>query len=176
MIKLYIMCGLAFSGKSTLARKIAERTDSKLVAFDKLWVEQDKQKPIPKGSEGWRYIRDLAKREILVSLQTGTSVVYDDNNPRKEHREELRSVAKNAGADTVVIYLDTSLDVIRAREKANRDSQDRHDVEQENFEKVMKDLEVPTIDENTIVFRPEMNINSFIEKVITIPERDRVNL
>src|SRR3989344_2060474 len=157
MIKLYIMCGLAFSGKSTLARKIAERTDSKLVAFDKLWVEQDKERSIPKGSEGWRYIRDLAKREILVSLQAGTSVVYDDNNPKKEHREELRGVAKNAGADAVVIYLDTSLDVIRAREKANRSSKDRHDVELENFEKVMQDLEVPTGDENALVFTPGMN-------------------
>lgn len=42
MSKLYIMCGLAFSGKSTLARKIAEHTNSKLIAFDKLWVEKDK--------------------------------------------------------------------------------------------------------------------------------------
>ena len=159
------MCGLAFSGKSTLARKISEHTGSKLVAFDKLWVEQDKEKPVPKGSEGWRYIRDLATTEILAILKSGTSVVYDDNNPRKEHREELRSVAKNAGADAVVIYLDTSLDVIRAREEANRSSQDRHDVEPENFEKVMKDLEIPTADENVIVFTPEMNIDDFIKKL-----------
>ena len=159
------MCGLAFSGKSTLARKIAEHTDNKLVAFDKLWVEQDKEKPVPKGSEGWRYIRDLATTEILAILKSGTSVVYDDNNPRKEHREELRSVAKNAGADAVVIYLDTSLDVIRAREEANRSSKDRHDVELENFEKVMKDLEIPTADENVIVFTPEMNIDDFIKKL-----------
>lgn len=165
MTKLYIMCGLAFSGKSTLARKIAEHTNSKLVAFDKLWVEQDKEKPVPKGAEGWRYIRDLAQRNVLDYLQAGKSVVYDDNNPRKEHREELRVVAKNAGVEAVVIYLDTSLDVIRAREEANRSSQDRHDVEPENFEKVMKDLEVPTTDEDTIVFRPEMNINDFIKKL-----------
>ena len=159
------MCGLAFSGKSTLARKIAEHTDSKLVAFDKLWVEQDKEKPVPKGVEGWRYIRDLAQRNVLDYLQAGKSVVYDDNNPRKEHREELRDVAKKAGIDAVVIYLDTSLDVIRVREEANRSSQDRHDVEPENFEKVMKDLEVPTADENTIVFTPEMNIEDFIKNL-----------
>ena len=52
MSKLYIMCGLAFSGKSTLARKIAEHTKSKLIAFDKLWVEKDKDQPVPKGVEG----------------------------------------------------------------------------------------------------------------------------
>ena len=159
------MCGLAFSGKSTLAKKIAEYTDSKLVAFDKLWVEQDKEKPVPKGTEGWRYIRDLAQENVLISLQVGKSVVYDDNNKRKEHREELRVVAKKAGAEAVVIYLDTSLDVTRAREEANRSSQNRHDVEPENFEKVMKDLEIPTADENVIVFTPEINIDEFIKKL-----------
>lgn len=159
------MCSLAFSGKSTLARKIAEHTGSELIAFDKLWVEQDKEKPVPKGAEGWRYIRDLAQKNVLVSLQAGKSVVYDDNNPRKEHREELRSVAQKAGVKAVVIYLDTSLSVIRAREETNRSSQDRHDVEPENFEKVMKDLEVPTVDENTIVFTPEMNIENFIKNL-----------
>ena len=157
------MCGLAFSGKSTLARKIADYIPADLVAFDKLWVETDKEKPVPKDAEGWRYIRDLAQERVLANLKAGKSVVYDDNNPRKEHREELRQVAKEAGVGAVVIYLDTPLDIIRAREKANRVSQDRHDVEPENFEKVLQDMEVPTEDENVIAFRPEMDINYFLK-------------
>lgn len=40
------MRGLAFAGKSTLARKIAEYTGSKVIAFDKLWVEKDKGQPV----------------------------------------------------------------------------------------------------------------------------------
>ncbi len=163
MSKLYIMCGLAFSGKSTLARKIAEHTGSKLVAFDTLWVKKDKEQPVPKGAEGWRYIRDVAQKEVLAYLKAGDSVVYDDNNPRKEHREELREVAKEAGVHAAVIYLDTPLDVIRARESGNRTSQDRHDVESENFEKVMKDMEVPTAEENTITFTPETGFDDFLE-------------
>ena len=59
--------------------------------------------------------------------------------------------------------MDTPLDIIRAREKANRVSQDRHDVEPENFEKVLQDMEVPTEDENVIAFRPEMDINDFLK-------------
>lgn len=46
MSNLYIMCGLAFSGKSTLVRKIAEQTGSKRIAFDELVVEQ-MQRPTP---------------------------------------------------------------------------------------------------------------------------------
>lgn len=163
MTKLYIMCGLAFSGKSTLARKIAEHTGNKLIAFDKLWIEKEKERPVPKGSEGWRYIRDVAQEEILTSLRSGVSVIYDDNNPRREHRKELRKVAKEVGVEAFVIYLDTPMNVIRARERANKTSQERHGVEPENFEKVLSDLEIPTADENVIVFRPEMDMNEFIK-------------
>src|SRR3989338_2110441 len=116
MTKLYIMCGLAFSGKSTLARKIAERTGSKLIAFDKLWVEKDKENPVPNGDEGWKFIRKIGQDEIAKSLQKGNSVVYDDNNIRFEHREELRDIARKAGARTIVVYLNTPMEVIRKRE------------------------------------------------------------
>src|SRR3990167_10908838 len=109
MTKLYILCGLAFSGKSTLARKIVEHTKSKLIAFDKLWVEKNKDKPVPKGAEGWRFIRKVAQDEVTKALQEGNSVVYDDNNVRFEHREELREIARRLGAKDVVIYLNTPL-------------------------------------------------------------------
>lgn len=165
MAKLYIMCGLAFSGKSTLSRKIAEHTGCKLIAFDKLWVETEKKRPVPQGAEGWRLIRDLAQEEILIALKLGISVVYDDNNPRKEHREELREVARKAETESFVIYLDTPLDTIRAREKANRTLKDRHDVDLINFEKVLQDLEPPTQDEDVLIFRPQDNIGDFIRKL-----------
>ncbi len=100
------MCGLAFSGKSTLSRKIADYISADLIAFDKLWVEEDKEKPVPKNAEGWRQIRDLAKEKVLASLKAGKSVVYDDNNPKKEHREELRKVAKKVGVEAFVVYLE----------------------------------------------------------------------
>jgi predicted kinase len=161
------MCGLAFSGKSTLARKLAKHTGSKLIAFDNVWVEKDKEKPVPKNAEGWRYIRDIAQHEIITTLKKGTSVLYDDNNPRKEHREELRNIAREAGAAAIVVYLDTPLNIIKAREEMNRVSQERHEVEPHNFQKVMQDLEVPTADENTVVFTQNMDIDSFLEKLDT---------
>jgi predicted kinase len=157
------MCGLAFSGKSTLSKKIAEHTGYKLIAFDKLWEETEKERPVPQGVEGWRLIRNLAQEEVFSILKSGTSVVYDDNNPKKEHREELREVARKAEVESVVVYLDTPLDIIRAREEANRISQDRHDVDPINFEKVLKDLEPPTPDEDVIVFKPKDNIDKFIK-------------
>lgn len=166
MTKLFIMCGLAFSGKSTLAEKIAERAGCKIIAFDKLWIETEKTRPIPEGAEGWRFVRDLAQAQILDALKSGSSVVYDDNNAKKEHREELRNVAKKAGVESAVIYLDTSLNIIKLREETNKILQNRHDVEPKNFNKVLQDFELPTPDENVLVYKPKDNLEEFINRIV----------
>ena len=165
MAKLYIMCGLAFSGKSTLVKKITEHTGSEIIAFDKLWVEEDKVKSVPKDADGWRQIRKLAQEKISKALKDGKSVIYDDNNIRREHREELRNLAKEAGVESIVIYLDTPLEVIRARESANKKSKDRHEVEPHNFQKVLEDLEIPSSDEQVLAFTPEADMNDFLKRL-----------
>ena len=163
---LYIMCGLAFSGKSTLSRKISEHTVSKLIAFDKLWVEKDKEQPVPKADLGWKLIRRVGQDEVLKALEKGTSVVYDDNNIRFEHREELREVAKRFGAKAVVVYLNTPLELIKEREAANRVTGERHEVEPENFQAVLEQLQIPTDREKVLEFRPEMNLEDWVNKQI----------
>lgn len=159
------MCGLAFSGKSTLARKIAERTGSKLIAFDKLWVEKDKEHPVPKGDEGWKFIRKVGQDEVAKALKEEKSVVYDDNNIRFEHREELREIARRFGARPVVVYLKTPMEVIREREATNKATGERHEVEPENFQTVLEQLEVPTVNERVLEFTPNMDMENFLSEL-----------
>lgn len=165
MVNLYIMCGLAFSGKSTLARRIAESTGSKLIAFDKLWVEKEKEQPISKDSEGWRFVRKVAQEEIAKILKEGLSVVYDDNNVRFEHREEIREIGRGLGADPVVIYLNTPMDLIKERERVNKTTGERHEVEPENFQTVVEQLEVPISKENVLEFTPNMDMEKFLSEL-----------
>lgn len=164
MTNLYIMCGLAFSGKSTLARKIAESTGSKIIAFDKLWVEKEKEQPVLKGDKGWKFIRKVGQDEVAKALQEGNSVVYDDNNVRFEHREELREVARRFGARAVVVYLNTPMELIRKREAANKVTGQRHEVEPENFQTVLEQLQIPNDQENVLEFKPEMNLDEWVKK------------
>src|SRR3990167_1792618 len=165
MNNLYIMCGLAFSGKSTIARIIAERTGSRIIAFDKLWVEKEKEQPITKGDKGWRFIRKVAQDEIANTLREGQSVVYDDNNVRFEHREQVREIARNLGANPIVIYLNTPMELIRERELANKTTGERHEVEPENFQKVVEQLEVPTANEDALEFTPDTDIEKFLSEL-----------
>ena len=159
------MCGLAFSGKSTLARKIAERTGSRLIAFDKLLVEKEKEQPVSKDDAGWRFIRKVAQDEIVSTLKEGQSVVYDDNNVRFEHREKVREIARNLGVNPIVIYLNTPMELIRERELVNKTTGERHEVEPENFQKVVEQLEVPTSNENVLEFTPNTDIDKFLSEL-----------
>lgn len=137
MNNLYIMCGLAFSGKSTLARKIAESTGGKLIAFDKLWVEKDKVSPVPKGDEGWRFIRKIGQDEV----------------------------ARRFNSRPIVVYLNTPLDLIRDREATNKVTGERHEVEPENFQTVLEQLEAPEANEDVLEFTPDMDIEKFISEL-----------
>jgi predicted kinase len=165
MASLYIMCGLAFSGKSTLAIKIAEHTGAMLIAFDKLWVDKEKEQPIPKGDKGWKFIRKVGLNKIAETLNEGTSVVYDDNNPRFKHREEVRDIARKLGVKETVIYLNTPMETIRARETTNKITGERHEVESENFQKTAQDFETPTPKENFLEFTLTTDLKEFLQKL-----------
>ncbi len=165
MATLYIMCGLAFSGKSTLARKIADHTGGQRIAFDELWIEEQKIHSIKQGGEGWEFIRKVAKDKIAKALGNGESVVYDDTNPRFEHREEMRNIAKNLGYGTVVVYVNTPIEIIRQREQANRISPNRHEVEPTNFQETVDQMETPGPGENVLEFTPNTNLDEFLKTI-----------
>jgi len=145
-----------------LARKISEHTGAKIIAFDILWVDEDKKQPVPEGVEGWKYIRKVGQSEVEKALRENYSVVYDDNNPKFEHREELREVAKNSNAESVVIYLNTPIEVIKSREYANRETGARHDVSPANFQKVLEQFEPPSREENVLEFNPDTELKEFL--------------
>lgn len=168
-MKLYILCGLPFSGKTTLAKKIAEYTKSELVAFDKLWQQFKKDSLTSiNGDEGWRLTRNFAKKRVSRILRNNRSVVYDDINVRFEHREELRNIAKEYGATSIVLYLKTPVDVRTERMKNNLVEKKRHDVESKNIKKALTQFEEPKSDENVIVFSPSDNLNKWLKRLDTM--------
>ncbi|MEK7141631.1 MAG: ATP-binding protein [Patescibacteria group bacterium] len=167
-MKLYILCGLPFSGKTSLAKKIAEYTGAKLIAFDQLWLELGKDTnvaPLLKGDEGWRLIRSVAKERIAENLKNSRSVVYDDINVKREHREELREVARKHGAIAIVVYVDTPLAIREEREKENLFTKRRHDVEPVNSKKALAQFEEPGPPEQVIVFFSENNLEEWSEEL-----------
>lgn len=160
---LYIMVGVGFSGKSTLSKKIAEHTHAIRISQDEVWVENQEALNLEKDSaEQWRMIVRLCEQKITEELKKGNSVVFDNTNLKRSYRDILRQLASSVGAVAKVIYLDTSEDVQRARQEANKLSGDRHDVEQVWLDKAKKELEIPTAEEGAFFYTPDGDIQKFL--------------
>jgi len=142
---LYILCGLPFSGKTTLAKAIAGHTSARYVGFDELWAELNEiLDPGMDKADEWEFIRRVAAKRIKKSLKKQISVVYDELNVRYEHRETLRDIARECGAYPIVVLCNTPSSLIAEREESNRNSQERHDVENKNFETAVAQFQKTT--------------------------------
>jgi predicted kinase len=163
---LYIMCGVAFSGKSTLAKKIEEYTGATLISQDALFFEKEKELNLDQDSDKqWRMLLDMCLERIKENLSAGESVVFDNTNTKFEHREELRVVTESVGAKTKVIFLDTPMEIQKERQEKNLETGERHDVKQEYLDQAVKELEIPGENENTIVFKPDSDLESFLKTI-----------
>lgn len=157
------MCGVGFSGKSTLAKKIAEHTGAVLISQDALFFELEKTLNLDQDSdEQWRMLLDMCKDRIRENLDKGRSVVFDSVNTRFEHREEIRKIANLLGIKSVVVYLDTPIEIQKERQLKNKETGERHDVKQEYLDQAIAELEIPTEKENVLVFKPDTDINNFL--------------
>ncbi len=160
------MCGLGFSGKSTLAKRIAEYKNAVLVSQDAIYFEKEKElDPNLSDKEEWELIRNVAFEKIYANLKEGKSVVYDDTNTRREHRDALRKIASENDAHTVTIFLDTPDDILIERQMKNKETNERHDVEQKYLDQARDELEVPQSDENVFIFTPETNLENWLNNL-----------
>ena len=84
MATLFIMCGLPFSGKTILSKKIAERFGIKGISYDELWKEiHDNEGHDP----NWEELCSIAEARIAAELKAGRSVVYDVLNDTKGNKD-----------------------------------------------------------------------------------------
>ena len=163
---LYIMCGVGFSGKSTLAKKISEIKHAELVSQDGMFFENEKELNLDLNDGAqWRMLLDMCKKKIYENLEAGKSVVFDNTNTRFEHREELREFVKPLVVKTKVVFLDTPLEVQKERQRNNLVTKERHDVKQEYLDEARKELEVPGENENTVIYKPGENMDNFVRSL-----------
>lgn len=167
MPTLYIMVGVAFSGKSTLSRKIAEYTNATLVSQDALWFEKEKELKLEDNSNNWKIIMALCEERMRSELSKGKSVVYDNTSLQFNERENLRNLAKSTNATAKVVYLDTPEEIQEKRWAENLLSNNRHNVEQKWIDKARTDLEIPQATEAPFIYTPDADIEDFLVRLTT---------
>ncbi len=160
---LHIFCGKMASGKSTLAKKIAEKRDAILIVEDD-WLLQLYPVEISDISSYVEYsarLRKVLSNHLQSLLNLGISVVFDFPANTIEQRNWLRSIYEETNSLHQLHYVDASDELCKKQlakrsEKLPKEAAFTTDTE---FETINNYFQAPTEDEgfNTINY-PKQNI------------------
>jgi len=148
--ELIVTCGLAFSGKSTVARKIAAVLGAELVSYDAINAQR--------GFDGGKVIADsewektslMAAGSARAAIANGRSVVVDDTFSHRLLRDRFRALARAAGVPFILLFVDTPLAVIEARIAENARTGARGHIAPDVFAHHRDRFEFPGDDEQPV--------------------------
>ena len=167
---LFILCGEAFSGKSTLAKQLVDHYGSKIVGRDAIYFATEEilalENTPEKADENlWNNLWPLVIQGVKNQLLDGHSVVVDDNCLFLRQRDELRSAAKEVGAESMLIYLDMPAALLKERKARNKLTQTRHDVPSAWLTEDSQIFERPGQNEKPILYTPSDTFISLLEQI-----------
>ena len=149
---LYIMCGLPFAGKSTVARALASRENAAIVELDQINAASGLgTKAIT--PEQWSGSYAEAYSRLRGLLAAGIPAIFDATNFTRAQRDELRQIASEARAEATVVYVPIARLDAERRWIENRRTGVRPDVRDEDFALVADNFEPPDEDEAALVIR-----------------------
>ncbi|MDF5734618.1 MULTISPECIES: ATP-binding protein [unclassified Nostoc] len=164
MKTLYLLCGLAFSGKSTLAKAIVNYLNCAYVSLDDI----NKERGLGFGGDGisveeWENTHQIAIGLLDNLMQLEQDIILDDTNCFRWLRDRFREVAKRHNYKTKVIYLDVPLEEIYIRMQMNEQTKKRQGIKKEIFAQLIQNFQLPEVDENILLFNNEYTIQDWLE-------------
>ncbi|BAU12953.1 shikimate kinase [Leptolyngbya sp. NIES-3755] len=164
MKTLYLMCGMPFSGKTTLAKSICQALQCSYISLDEINEARSLF-----GGEGipieeWEKTHAIANEQLRQWMPSGADIVLDDTSCFRWLRDRYRNLAEQYHYRMIVIYLDLSIDEIRSRLQQNEMIQTRLGVKAEIINEMWNTFEPPRSDEVTILYTPDQNIDQWITK------------
>lgn len=146
-----LLCGLPFSGKSTLARALAEACGAHLVVLDDIVREAGIDPGDGAPAEVWANAHQRALSHVMDAIAAGHPlVVVDDTNCFRFLRDGFRTAAAYGGYDTRLVVLHTPREEIDRRRVESQRNVDRPTIRDEVFAQVADAFEWPARDEAPI--------------------------
>ncbi len=139
---LVLISGLPGTGKSFLARKIAERLPSVIVESDSV---RQALFPVPtySGPESM-WVHRVAHAVIERLLATGHRVIYDATNLIEWHRQKIYRLAEQQGARLVIVQAVAPDEIVRRRLQQRLESPGPGDISRADwqvFERLKKQID-----------------------------------
>jgi predicted kinase len=156
------MCGLSFSGKTTLARMIVKRLQCAYISLDDINSERGLW-----GGDGisigeWERTHGLARERLATWMVTGKDAVVDDVNNLRWLRDRWRLAARSCSYNTVVIYLDIPYTELIARRRENVVTSMRKSITEAVWAEHVSDFEPPREDEHVLRYELAEDAESWI--------------
>lgn len=166
MNRLYIFCGIPFSGKSFIARKVAKQFNYKVVDLDEVKFELFGKDIVDENidQQGWDKIYLKMYRKIEELLKNGYTVIHDTGNFTKYERDLVKKIADKLNLETITVFINIPIEVAKNRLLENRRTCERFDVADEAFASCVKEMEPPGDNEKHIVFKPKDDLEIWISK------------
>lgn len=168
MKTLYLMCGMPFSGKTTLAKAIAKHLDSSYISLDEINEARGLC-----GGDGipvaeWEQTHFLAMKQLRSLVQSRRDIVVDDTSCFRWLRSRFSNFVRQYDYQTTIVFLDIPLSTIQNRIEQNEQTKIRHRVKQDIIEQMAKTFELPQPDENVIKYRANQPIDKWIAEHLVV--------
>ena len=161
------MCGLPFSGKSTLSRAIARLTGSTRIAMDEINDERGVGlNGAPISPQQWEETYREMYTRVREALSKGESVVLDSPSFNKEQRREVEAIASACQAASCIVYVKVPASEVTRRWQDNRRTGERHDVRDDNFELGLANFEPPDESEKPLVYDQSTSPEEWVRSTI----------
>lgn len=152
---LLILCGIPFSGKSTLANELARRLGFERIDLDEVKTDLFGKdiEDVQIDKEGWDKVYQQMYQQIEECLQQGKTVISDTGNFTKHERDLVRTIGERQGVSVMTVFVDTSVDIAWNRLLENRKTKLRFDVSDDDFQSAVGEMEPPTEVEPHLIYK-----------------------
>jgi len=147
---LHLVCGKIASGKSTLARQLADKSKTILVSEDE-WLSRLYPEDINTLNDYVRCtarLRDIMGNHIEQLLRAGNSVVLDFPANTPHTRNWMRDIFNNAGVSHCLHYLNVSDEECKIRlRRRNEEGSHRFSTSEKEFDTITQYFVAPSLSE-----------------------------
>jgi predicted kinase len=165
--QLIVLCGLAFAGKSTLARAIAGCTGAAVVSLDEINARRGLHGGDGVPDEEWSASHREALAEVERLVAAGTRrIVVDDTGCFRFLRDDWRRLAARLDSAFTLVVLDAPLEEIEKRMRANAAEPHRGGIRPGVFERHLAGFEWPGDDEPHVVVSSQADADAWLAEAL----------